>query len=152
MIKIIKGDLIELGLQGKVDVIAHGCNCYGVMGAGFAKQIADTFPIVEQEDIKLSKSKTSPKELLGTILCCDKQKPIIVNCYTQTYPGANFNIYAFKLCMIRLRDTFPNLKIGIPEIGCGIGGAKKEDVYKALSEIFIERDITVVKFKINKLR
>lgn len=26
--KIIKGDLIKLALDGKFDVIIHGCNCF----------------------------------------------------------------------------------------------------------------------------
>ncbi len=42
--KIIKGDLIKLALDGKFDVIIHGCNCYCTMGAGFAKAIQAEFP------------------------------------------------------------------------------------------------------------
>ena len=37
--KIIKGDLIKLALQGEFDVIVHGCNCFCTMGAGIAKSI-----------------------------------------------------------------------------------------------------------------
>lgn len=33
---IIKGDLIALVLEGRFDVIVHGCNCMCVMGAGLA--------------------------------------------------------------------------------------------------------------------
>jgi O-acetyl-ADP-ribose deacetylase (regulator of RNase III) len=37
------GDLIELALQGKFDVIGHGCNCFCTMGAGIAPQMAKNF-------------------------------------------------------------------------------------------------------------
>jgi O-acetyl-ADP-ribose deacetylase (regulator of RNase III) len=39
----IEGDLIKLALEGKFDVIAHGCNCFCTMGAGIAPQMAETF-------------------------------------------------------------------------------------------------------------
>lgn len=39
----IKGDLIKLALQGKFDVIAHGCNTFCNMGAGIAPQMAAAF-------------------------------------------------------------------------------------------------------------
>ena len=37
--KIISGNLITLALEGHFDVIVHGCNCFGVMGAGIAAQM-----------------------------------------------------------------------------------------------------------------
>lgn len=39
----IEGDLISLALQGKFDVITHGCNCFCNMGAGIALQMAKNF-------------------------------------------------------------------------------------------------------------
>lgn len=39
----IEGDLISLSLLGNFDVIAHGCNCQRIMGAGIALQMAKTF-------------------------------------------------------------------------------------------------------------
>lgn len=41
--KVIKGDLVELALEGKFDVIIHGCNCFNTMNAGIAKQIKRIF-------------------------------------------------------------------------------------------------------------
>jgi O-acetyl-ADP-ribose deacetylase (regulator of RNase III) len=35
----INGDLIELALQDKFNVIAHGCNCFCTQKSGIAKQI-----------------------------------------------------------------------------------------------------------------
>lgn len=39
----IDGDLIELALKGEFDVIAHGCNCFNVMGAGLAVKMKEIF-------------------------------------------------------------------------------------------------------------
>lgn len=39
----VDGNLIKLALQGEFDVIAHGCNCHCVMGAGIAPQMAHHF-------------------------------------------------------------------------------------------------------------
>ena len=39
----IKGDIIKEALSGKYDVVGHGCNCFCVMGAGLAPQMAEAF-------------------------------------------------------------------------------------------------------------
>lgn len=41
--EIVKGDLIEKALNGEFDVVAHGCNCFCVQGAGIAAQMSKTF-------------------------------------------------------------------------------------------------------------
>ena len=43
MINYIDGDLIKLTLEGKFDVITHGCNCLSTMGAGIAVPMKNTF-------------------------------------------------------------------------------------------------------------
>jgi hypothetical protein len=40
----IKGDLLEIFKNGRVDAIAHCCNCQGVMGSGIAASIKEDFP------------------------------------------------------------------------------------------------------------
>lgn len=39
----IKGNLITLAMEGKFDVIAHGCNCHCAMGAGIAPMMNTAF-------------------------------------------------------------------------------------------------------------
>jgi O-acetyl-ADP-ribose deacetylase (regulator of RNase III) len=39
----IKGDLVKLALEGKFDVIVHGCNCFCTQGAGLAKEMNRVF-------------------------------------------------------------------------------------------------------------
>lgn len=40
----VKGDLLEFYEEGKVDAIAHCCNCQGVMGSGIALTIKQDYP------------------------------------------------------------------------------------------------------------
>ena len=42
-IKEVKGDIITLLKEKKIDVLIHGCNCMGIMGKGLAKQIKESF-------------------------------------------------------------------------------------------------------------
>ena len=53
--KTVKGDLLAMGKDGTFDIILHGCNCFNVMGAGIAAQIAAQFP-----DAKLADDETVP--------------------------------------------------------------------------------------------
>ena len=45
-LKYFHGDL----LQASVDIIAHGCNCQQIMGAGIAKYISQIYPEVRRAD------------------------------------------------------------------------------------------------------
>ena len=47
----IKGDLIDLAIEGKFDLIVHGCNCFNTMGKGIAKSIRQNFPARRLEPI-----------------------------------------------------------------------------------------------------
>ena len=49
---VLKGDLIQLALMGRFDIVIHGCNCFCSMGAGIAKTIRDNFPEAYQADLK----------------------------------------------------------------------------------------------------
>jgi O-acetyl-ADP-ribose deacetylase (regulator of RNase III) len=49
--KTINGNLIKHALEGKFDVVIHGCNCSCTMGAGIAKSIKDQFPEAYQADL-----------------------------------------------------------------------------------------------------
>ena len=69
--KIIKGDLLKLALEGKFDVITHGCNCFNTMGAGIARQIAIEFPEAAIAD---NYTKRGDKSKLGTIGVVDIER------------------------------------------------------------------------------
>lgn len=138
-IQIVKGDLIKMALEGQFDVIAHGCNCQSVQGAGIAKQMADVF---STDSFSMEHGfGMHPSEKLGNIdyedrVAMNGKTFVVVNAYTQEKLGADFNILAFKLCMIKMRSVFVNAHIGLPMIGAGIGGGDWQEIQDTIVEVF----------------
>jgi hypothetical protein len=125
------------------------------MGAGIARQIAKMYPEALAAD-KLT--DYGDKENLGTYSRACARKPngdivTIANCYTQYYFGSsrvNCDYAAIKESITKFLIDMPyNYKIGIPKIGCGLGGGDWNVVENiidsiAKSDIFpVERTIFV---------
>ena len=149
MIKTINGDLIELAINGDFDIIIHGCNCFHAMGAGIAKQIAKQFPISKIADKSTTYAdinKLGTWSFVTTPIGDTLHILTIVNAYTQFRPGPNAEYAAIEKFLI---DFYPhianqNLRIGIPQIGCGIGGLEIEHVTKLIDQMWKDLDITLV--------
>ena len=122
MMKIIEGDLIKLAYKKEFDVIAHGCNCFCVMGAGIAYQMASAFGCNDYPMEDLNYRGAINK--LGTIdyRYIPSLNLTVVNAYTQYLPGRELNYQALQLCLLKINHDFPNKIIGLPQIGCGIAG------------------------------
>lgn len=164
MIKIIKGNLIVLALQGEYDYIIHGCNCYNIMGAGIAALIADTFPEVVVAD---TRTQIANNKKLGDYTLAKVVRPnplgrddisfFVVNAYTQFNPGPDFRLYALEMFLWRFKEDQEFLnhdgyrtRIGVPWIGCGIGGGKQTEVKKVLTKFAATTPIvnlTIVEYK-----
>lgn len=139
----IKGDLIQLFKAGHFEVLVHGCNCYNIMGAGFAKQIKDNF----EEAYIADRDFLIPKGIhrLGDYSYCNVNDKFIVNSYTQLSTGKNFDPIAFKLSMQKIEYEFVNCSIAVPGlIGCGIGGGNPQEVLSILDEVFSNNKLTIV--------
>jgi len=151
--KIIKGDLIKLAKQGKFTHIGHGCNCFLSMGAGIALSIAKEFPVAAQVD-KLTRSGDINKLSNYTIAhqaIDDNRSFNIVNFYTQYQPGKYFMPDALSLALYKFCYEEPidkDTHLGIPWIGCGIGGGKIETVYKIVQSYSKAIKITVVEYSL----
>tara|TARA_Y100000034_G_C6869777_1_gene396891 strand:+ start:232 stop:672 length:441 start_codon:yes stop_codon:yes gene_type:complete len=143
MIKYIKGDLLE----SDCDVIAHGCNCFGSMGAGIAKQIANKFPKAFKVDFFTERGN---KDKLGTFTVAEDGK-LVYNLYTQYKYGFGLQVdyVAIKSSFEKMktdlydRGIFEDSKIGIPMIGAGLGGGDWEKISKIINEIFVAKEIYV---------
>lgn len=160
----ITGNLITLAKEGKFDVIAHGCNCHCIMGAGIAPQMveefgADKFPMemkrfegdinklgtIEYRWIDLVTGEHFAKEDKDHILC-------VVNAYTQYGLGRNhdggkqipLDYNALALCLKKMNHIFKGRKIGLPQIGAGLGGGNWQTIKNIIQEEFIDCDVTVV--------
>jgi len=122
----IKGNLIALTVEGKFDVITHGCNCFCAMGSGIAPQMARAFGAdkfdLEQPEYKGDKSK------LGKIDWRSVNGTYIVNSYTQygfsayKKTGIPLDYEALRKCLQEINKSFNNQRIGLPLIGCGLAG------------------------------
>ena len=162
----IEGDLIKLALAGEFDVIAHGCNCHCVMGAGIAPQMArafgaDNFP-------KEGKEFRGDINKLGTI---DYKKLVVlengsgvvdygrnwvgkeltvVNAYTQYNFDASTNpvdYAAIELCFKKMNKEFAGKTIGLPLIGCGLAGGSWSIVKKLMQGWLYDCNVVVVHYK-----
>lgn len=134
----VKGDLIGFAIEGKFDVIIHGCNCFCTMGAGIAKTIKHKFPEAYKADLKTEKGD---KAKLGTISWAKSKttygKLIIVNGYTQFNwrgNGQKVDYTAIREVFKEVKDKFSGMRIGYPAIGAGLA---KGD-WKVISEIIDE--------------
>jgi O-acetyl-ADP-ribose deacetylase (regulator of RNase III) len=121
----IKGNLITKAQEGAFDVIIHGCNCFNAMGAGLAPQMAKAFNcdkfFMESPEYKGSKEKLGTGDSQIYTASNDKRF-YVINCYTQYEPGPNASYDALKSCLKQINNALPGEHIGIPQIGCGIGG------------------------------
>lgn len=145
MINFIDGDIIKLSKAGTFHSIAHGCNCFCVMGAGVALAIRKAYPIAYEVDCNTVRGD---KSKLGTCSVAVDMNLTIFNAYTQYKPGANFDLNAFKSCMKFIYDRTDRVKrLGVPMIGAGIGGGNWEDILQAIDTTFHDKPITIVRYK-----
>lgn len=176
MMKIIKGDLIELAKQGHFDVITHGCNCFCTMGAGIAVPMKENFgcnefPMEASEykgdinklgtidyqtaNLVLNKPNTGNLNLLSIDLVFQL---IVVNSYTQYRYGWNHvdgdkkpvDYEAISLCMRKINHQFKGKSIGLPKIGCGLAGGDWNIVSKILEKELKDMNVTVVELYTNR--
>ena len=167
--EIIKGDLIQLALSGKFDVIAHGCNCFCIQKAGIAAQMSKHFNTDDFSFYKMEMPQYQGNfNKLGTIdwsafvkvLPSDSfyiQLPkhssqlypnpshylTVINAYTQYELGKNLDYEALTLCMRKINYEFQDKHIGLPWIGCGIAGGNKDKVEQILRKELKDCNVTV---------
>lgn len=149
MFKEIDGDLIEFALQKKFDCIAHGANCFCVMGAGIAKSIRENFTEAYSADAKTANGSYNK---LGTLSIAKSGNGVyIINAYTQFQPGAHANRIAIDMCLDKIAYIMQEWKLkslGLPLIGCGIGGLDENIMVPRFKSWATEQsfDVTLVRF------
>lgn len=144
-INIVKGDILDT-LEG---VIAHGCNCQGVMGSGVAAAIRARYPKVYEvyraayTETHRRYGKTNYLPLGDIIPVQVSDKLTVVNLLTQDFFGRNNMRYvsydaierAFvslaHFCIEKGHDT-----VNIPLIGAGLGGGNWRIISTIIEEAF----------------
>jgi O-acetyl-ADP-ribose deacetylase (regulator of RNase III) len=146
------GDLIELANRGAFDVIVHGCNCQNVMGSGIARQIKAAFP----DAWKVDQATSRGFQKLGMITVAEASSVVdkkthhitIVNAYTQVSygPGVQVDYSALGHCLYSVARLYHGQRIGLPLIGCGLGGGNWEKVKEVMFSTLgvAQQDYTVV--------
>jgi O-acetyl-ADP-ribose deacetylase (regulator of RNase III) len=143
VVKYVTGDLFDTDR----DIIAHGCNCKGVMGSGVARIVREKYPKAysayceqhEQDGLWLGE--------IQTVLQYDGK--YIANCMTQngfmprTVCHADYK--AIETCMWKLKKFAKEkgLSIAIPKIGAGLAGGDWNTIEGILNKVFSDYDITV---------
>lgn len=148
--KVVQGDLIKMTLEGKFNVIIHGCNCFNAMDAGIAKQIKDIFPEAYKIDFSTEKGST---DKLGTIsyitTARNESKIIIVNGYTQfNYEknGILADYDAIRSVMKLVKKKFSGKTIGYPKIGAGLAKGDWNIISRIIDEELDGEDHTLVEY------
>lgn len=148
--KTIRGDLIQLALEGDFDLIVHGCNCFCSMGAGIAKGIRQTFPEAYKAD---HETISGDRSKLGTISWAKskayKNELIVVNAYTQfKFSGKSplVDYDAVRNCFKVIKSKFPGFKIGYPAIGAGLAGGDWNIISQIINEELEGEDHTYVAY------
>ena len=122
----IKGDLF----RGDERVIAHGCNCIGMMGAGVAKVIRDRFPLVFRKYQAAVDAKVF--NLGYAQFVRDAENNICVyNLATQRNPGKDGSYWGCYLAFCNMLEhaKVNNVtRIAMPRIGGGIAGLMWKDL------------------------
>lgn len=150
MLKIIKGDLVEMASKGDFDVIVHGQNCFHGWGAGIAKTIGRRFPQAKKAD---KETRFGDKKKLGTYsfakvtLDCGKEL-IIVNAYTQYNfgQGLQLNYNALEKVMEKIAEDFSDLHVAYPKIGAGHAGGDWKKISASIDEKLEKLNRTLVIF------
>lgn len=126
MIEFVQGDVFT------EDAIAHGCNCIGVMGAGVAALVREKFPEAYEEYRDLCETK---RFRLGVVHHWSNGDLHVFNLATQHDPGPFARLDAIEgavASMITMADGAGVATIGMPRIGCGIGGLRWSEVRTVL--------------------
>lgn len=145
--KTVQGDLIQMLKDGVFDVMVHGCNCHHDMSGGVALQIKNEFPKARFIDWTTPYGDESKLGQISFITVQIEQGPrTIINAYTQFFPGADARLEAIRESFKTIKETglFDKLRIGVPQIGCGIGGLTWDQVSPVIDEAGL--DITVVEY------
>lgn len=115
--------------------IGHGVNCAGIMGAGIAKAMREKFPH-NYENYRAACKAGQLKP--GGVQVNQENGLYIVNMASQNKPGRDARYdWLFSSALAAAEGAVRNGidRVAIPEVGCGIGGLKWNNVAHILGTI-----------------
>jgi O-acetyl-ADP-ribose deacetylase (regulator of RNase III) len=149
MIRYVDGDLLKLADENNFDVIAHGCNCFCVMGAGIAPQIKAKYPEAYAVDCETT---AGDEKKLGTITHTKNTTPIVVNIYSQydtkgrRQGKMDLDYDALRSGIKAMKEKFSGKRFGLPQIGAGLAGGDWTIIEKIIEEEMRGEYVTIVNY------
>lgn len=141
----IVGDLLKSArTHNLINALGHGANCWSTMGSGIAGKIASDFRELMLTD-KID--ERSPEERMGNLSHAFDKGFLGFNLYTQFYPGPNAKFEAVKSSVQLMLENVHELVdadhddkvvIGLPAIGCGIGGLQFRLVAQLVHSLVVQ--------------
>lgn len=157
MIYEIKGDAVQMLQMGLIDGLMHCCNAQGVMGAGIAAQIKNTFPrAFEIYRDQYFTFKHDTTQLMGKISYADGVYNIIGQMNTGTHQRQVHYGHLAKGIASCIERTHRDMntgerryKMGMPKfMGCALAGGDWEVVYELVTGLFANSscDLYIIEF------
>lgn len=162
-INYVKGDVVKAFLDGEVDVLVHGANCFHTMGSGVAKLIKEKLPEAYKEDLK---TKRGDVLKLGTssytkayLRDNSTHKGLVFNVYSQYNYGNDGKRYleygslaSGLSCMGTILlleylfngDIDKSIKVGMPKIGAGLAGGDWKLIEQIIESVLCSKDFIEV--------
>lgn len=119
-----------------VEAIVNPVNCVGVMGAGLAKAFAEKFPLMELDYMEYCKTGILRPGDIHTYYSNLRYFRWIINFPTKDDWRHPSELAYIDRGMISLTNFVERLRIksvGIPALGCGLGGLDWKDVQRVVS-------------------
>jgi O-acetyl-ADP-ribose deacetylase (regulator of RNase III) len=131
MLKHTKGNLLDLAERGEFDVVVQGCNCFNTMGGGIAREIRERYPHIAEVDALTTKGDYNKlgNYTKGIVDADNNHSFLIINAYTQFDMSKGTDVFeynAFALLLQKMERLYGTYSIGLPYIGMGLAGGKKE--------------------------
>lgn len=146
----IYGNLIDLAYKGRFEIIGHGANCYKIMGGGIAAQIKQQIPemyLADMNDNRIYYQRLGDFTFTDVEIDEEGNTFLGINIYSQMGLGAEFDPVALRLALRKINAIYPGKSIGLPLIGCGIGGGDWQAVKEIIQQELRDMYVTIVHFK-----
>lgn len=135
----VHGNLIDALKVGDIDGVAHQANCYKTMGAGFALSVRNELPELYEAD---QNDRRAVEERFGgfsfAVINSVSPRSFGYNLYSQYKPGPFTDLEALEKALKSMASHMQlgrkEARLGLPLIGCGIGGAKWAEVSNVITE------------------
>lgn len=142
-----KGNLLDAFDAGEFDVIAHQCNCFCNMGRGIAPQIKNRYPKVYEAD---QSTVSGDESKMGSLTYGPAGKGFVFNLYGQYGYGnhhrSGTEYISLRAAMVKMNNILDEMgvtKLGLPKIGCGLGGGSWGIVEEIILTVFKGKEVIV---------